>query len=649
MQHLLSLKDIFEGKVFRIPDYQRGYAWEARQLEQFWDDLVNLQDGHVHYTGVITVEPASHNQCLNWRREGQAFAETNWQTNGNSTKLLFGGLAYSPYYVVDGQQRLLTITTLLSAICRHQALTDTDRTEIDQAFLLLKHEGQEFYRFGYEVDLPSHRYLIQKIYKNQDSDEVETAYTDNLLRSRDFFEKKISDLSAGKLRQIIKKVTTGFQFNYYEVDETLDVFVVFETMNYRGRPLSKLELLKNRLLYLSTLLPMEIRLHLRKIINDSWKLIHEWLAKKRDDVLKDDDFLRIHWIMYFRHGQNRQELGSMAEVESDLLDRRFTKKRIQTGRLTAEDIQRYVQNLGVSVQKWFEINFPTHPASSLPESLRDWVGRINMLRPLSLFRPIILALLQKTHSELEAVSLLKEIERHEFLVFALSGCRADANQAHFYRRANYFFVGDLEIYNLIRNIRSKAHEFYNQTRFQAHVENWFDNGDGDDRGFSEWKHIEYFLLEYENALREQEPGELLLGWKKHPFERIYPKSVERDPSWHKDFDDVYSPTRCRKMCNSLGNLVLLSRSRRPQEMQYTSFAEKKRHPLQVNQANTETGYFNGSFSEREVAKIENWTHHEILERGVKMLGFMETRWNIPLAEEFRRTLTQVNFGVEAPE
>lgn len=649
MHNLLSLKEIFEERVFRIPDYQRGYAWETRQLEQFWDDLVNLQDGHVHYTGVITVERASHNHCLNWRREGQAFTDANWQTNGNSTELLFGGRVFRPYYVVDGQQRLLTITTLLSAICRHQALTDTDRADIEHAFLLVKHEGHECYRFGYEVDLPSHRYLIQKIYKNQDSDEVETAYTDNLLRSRNFFEEKISDLSAGKLRQLVKKVTTGFQFNYYEVNETLDVFVVFETMNYRGRPLSKLELLKNRLLYLSTLLPLETRSELRKRINDCWKLIHEWLAKNRDDVLKDDDFLRIHWIMYFRHAQNRQELGSMAEVESDLLDRRFTKKRVQSGNLTAEDIQNYVLNLGVSVRKWFELNFPTHPKSDLPESVRDWVGRINMLRPLSLFRPIILALLQKAHPESEAVSLLKEIERHEFLVFALAGCRADANQAHFYRRANYFFVGNLEIYNLIQNIRSKAHDFYNQSRFQDNVVNWFDNGDGDDRGFSEWKHIEYFLLEYENTLREQHPGELLLGWKKHPFERVYPKSVERDASWHNDFDEVYSPARCRKLCNSLGNLVLLSRPRRSQEMQYTSFEEKKRHPLLVNQTNTDAGYFNGSFSEREVASFENWTHKEILERGVKILGFMANRWNIPLAEEFRKTLTQVNFSVETPE
>jgi hypothetical protein len=652
MQHLLSLKEIFEGKVFRIPDYQRGYAWKTReeqngknhQLDDFWEDLNNLQDEHIHYTGVITVERAKHTDCLVWQKEGRAFAAANWQMHERYLELSFAGQKFQPFYVVDGQQRLLTIATLLAAVCEHKNFAD-DRAEIEHSFLLVKHDGEECYLFGYEVDLPSHHYLIQKIYKNQPSEEVETAYTDNLLRAKEFFTEKIREFSRFKLQKIVKKVTANFQFNFYEVDEKLDAFVVFETMNYRGRPLSKLELLKNRLLYLTTLLPPDTHSALREKINASWKLIHEWLAKNRSRDLDEDEFLRIHWIMYFRHQQKGYELGNLSEMESDLLDDRFTKRRVRNGQLVAEDIYKYVENLGVSVRKWFELNFPSHAASSLPKKVHDWVERINMLRPQSLFRPIILALLQKTHSESEAVGLLKEIERHEFLVFALACCRADANQAHFYRRANYFFTGHLEIYNLIQDIRSKAHKFYNQRQFQDNVEKWFDDGDGDDRGYFQWPHIEYFLLEYENHLRAQIPNQPLIGREKHPFERVYPESNRRDLSWEQSFDDVYSTEKCRKLCNSLGNLVLLSRPRKNQELSYTSFNRKKRHPAPGNQ-NEETGYFYGSFSEQEVASCETWTHTEILERGVKMLGFMVDRWNIPLAEEFRRTLTQVNFGVE---
>ena len=234
------------------------------------------------------------------------------------------------------------------------------------------------------------------------------------------------------------------------------------------------------------------------------------------------------------------------------------------------------------------------------------------------------------------------------MVFALVNSRADANQAHFYRQANRLFVDRLPIESLIDDIRKKAGKFYTQDKFKEYVDELFDEGTNDDRGFSEWPHLEFLLFEYENFLRENRLGEALVQRETCSFERIYPKRIERDSSWHQDSDNIYSDDRCRKLCNSLGNLVLLSRPKKPQEMQFSSFEEKKRHSRPGNPGE-ETGYFNGSYSEREIAAFENWRHNEILERGVKMLGFMAERWEISLDEEIRKTLTQVNFGVETPE
>jgi hypothetical protein len=56
---LHSLNDIFERRLLRIPDYQRGYAWVESQLEAFWDDIMQLDINRVHYTGVITLEPVA--------------------------------------------------------------------------------------------------------------------------------------------------------------------------------------------------------------------------------------------------------------------------------------------------------------------------------------------------------------------------------------------------------------------------------------------------------------------------------------------------------------------------------------------------------------------------------------------------------------
>ncbi|WP_217632573.1 DUF262 domain-containing protein [Marinobacter sp. AC-23] len=51
---LQSLNNIFKERILRIPDYQRGYAWTTHHLEDFWEDLVQLEADRVHYTGVIT-------------------------------------------------------------------------------------------------------------------------------------------------------------------------------------------------------------------------------------------------------------------------------------------------------------------------------------------------------------------------------------------------------------------------------------------------------------------------------------------------------------------------------------------------------------------------------------------------------------------
>ncbi|MBL8892357.1 MAG: DUF262 domain-containing protein [Planctomycetaceae bacterium] len=42
---LLTLSKIFSERLFRIPDYQRGYAWTDKQLQEFWNDIEQLETG----------------------------------------------------------------------------------------------------------------------------------------------------------------------------------------------------------------------------------------------------------------------------------------------------------------------------------------------------------------------------------------------------------------------------------------------------------------------------------------------------------------------------------------------------------------------------------------------------------------------------
>ena len=39
---LESIQKLFNEKIFRIPDYQRGYSWSEQQLTEFWEDVLNI-------------------------------------------------------------------------------------------------------------------------------------------------------------------------------------------------------------------------------------------------------------------------------------------------------------------------------------------------------------------------------------------------------------------------------------------------------------------------------------------------------------------------------------------------------------------------------------------------------------------------------
>ena len=104
--------------------------------------------------------------------------------------------------------------------------------------------------------------------------------------------------------------------NLVKTDD-FNIFVAFETINNRGRQLSNLEKLKNRLIYLTTLyhdasrVPLQTAITpIRKHINDGWAEIYRQMGRNvnlsstgKVAVLDDDEFLKTHWILYFQYSR----------------------------------------------------------------------------------------------------------------------------------------------------------------------------------------------------------------------------------------------------------------------------------------------------------------------------------------------------------
>src|SRR5262249_12489993 len=81
-----------------------------------------------------------------------------------------------------------------------------------------------------------------------------------------------------------------------------------------------------------------------------------------------------------------------------------------------------------------------------------------------------------------------------------------------------------------------------------------------------------------------------------------------------------------------GNLLLLS-SAINTSLQNDAFAEKKKPKVKADGTKLRNGYSDGSHSEIEVCNCDDWGPNEIWERGIRLLKFMEKRWNIRFADD----------------
>ena len=83
---------------------------------------------------------------------------------------------------------------------------------------------------------------------------------------------------------------------------------------------------------------------------------------------------------------------------------------------------------------------------------------------------------------------------------------------------------------------------------------------------------------------------------------------------------------------TLGNLLPLSKSINS-SLQNDCFAHKKNPKYNDRNERIRQGYKDGSHSEIEVAEYEEWNAQTVLDRGLKLLNFMEKRWNLKFQDK----------------
>lgn len=640
---LVSVSKLFNEKLFRIPDYQRGYAWTQVQLEDFWSDLSQISEDSNHYTGVLTLEPVPLSISNRWD-------EDLWIINSKS---------YTPFYVVDGQQRLTTIVVLLQCITERlkdaeAKINYTSRSEIQKKYLFeSRDEGvSRSYIFGYEKDNPSYEYLKTKVFgeRSPSDRQEETVYTNNLSNAKAFFSSRLESLSLQEIEIVFRKVTQKLLFNIFSISEEVDVCVAFETMNNRGKPLSYLELLKNRLIYLSIKLDVEPSesQKLRVVVNDSWKTIYHNLGRNKHEPLDDDFFLRTHHFVNFvdpapkraddEDGRRRQIRLSRAIDQPEyrnLLNEIFTLSSVFESRAsdatadakTLHRIHAYAMSLQDAVKVWYSIN---NPAVTFDPSMPDfWLLKIKKIAVNRVY-PILLAVMQNQAADAEKVLALRAVERLLFLEKITSSYYdrelvfSDLLSAAIRLHRGEIAVADLtsEISDIVKMVATSEWGL-KQIREALRVRNYYT-----------WRAIHYFLYEYNLSLqlvskteREKIDWSVFVENERdyESIEHIYPQRAQTT-YWRENFKGLKQNQR-ELLKNVVGNLLPLSRKKNS-SLSNASFSEKKHGRSGI------VGYAYGSYAENEVAtEYEDWTPQAILDRSLRLLDFMEKRWEIPLGKD----------------
>ena len=685
------LDSLFKEKIFRIPDYQRGFAWQREQLKAFWEDLVNLSGNRSHYTGVLTLKHIPSEEISPSQRE-------YWLVEDHS---------YQVYHIVDGQQRLTTFVIFLQAFVDFVKRLEENREKDDgeiyitdslsvaalqERFLFkIKPTGDQFrtYKFGYTEDNPSYDYLRFRILGEDGGGSAqETFYTLNLSNAKRYFTEQFEELysQAGLegLHEVYKKLTRRFLFNEYVIEDEFDVFVAFETMNNRGKRLSDLELLKNRLIYLTTLysdeeLDAASQTNLRQTINDAWKEVYRQLGRNKSRPLNDDDFLQAHWTLYYKYSRKTGQ-----DYIRFLLDQQFTPQRVhkkierevtletpeeqraeadfEESEIDAEEeeaavfeepavmlqaelsplvIRDYVHSLKECAAHWFDSHFP-NLAEGMSNEERRWIEALNRIR-IAYFRPLIMSVLKNEEDEATRIRIFKKIERFIFIAFRMNAVRSNYRSSEFYRAAMELDRGQLDIDTIGERLDARMSYTFNDdgtfwiNDFYNVLFKKFDKG----VGYYGWAGLRYLLYEYELSLltasrQKKVHWDDLQKTKKDSIsvEHIYPQTPGQD--WEQEFSDI--PEDVRPYYNgSLGNLVLLSMSINS-ALQNDGFAEKKQPKFDGGGRKIRNGYADGSHSEIEVSQNDSWGPEQIRERGLRMLRFMEERWDIKFRDDERESL-----------
>ncbi|MDN4037581.1 DUF262 domain-containing protein [Massilia sp. YIM B02443] len=292
--HDKEIQDIFSLGYFQIPRFQRPYSWERDEVENFWNDVVNEATENYFIGSMVVYQ---------------------------SRKPYFG--------IVDGQQRLTTITLMLAAVRNaFNALGEANLAKGVHKYIEKPNiENSEEFVIHAETSFPYLQDHIQSFH-GLDIDCEVGVEEQNLKLAFELITNKLvsfiplsldnsqsnlfSDLNPEAIEKlkVLRDKILSLKLVFIQLDNEEDAYLIFETLNARGRDLKTSDLVKN--LLLKKMKSANSRLDSPK---ESWNS----LVKKFDDTNDSDildAFLLHYWISEHAYTTDKKLFSEISQYVS---------------------------------------------------------------------------------------------------------------------------------------------------------------------------------------------------------------------------------------------------------------------------------------------------------------------------------------------
>lgn len=263
----IKITDLFNDRYFEIPRYQRGYAWEKQHIRELFDDIKEAIDSNSsHYIGTVVLS-----KCATDPKK---------------------------FYVVDGQQRLTTITLLIAQLL--QKIQDGD-TRIYQKMHYIK-KGSQYSLKPLERDVE----LFQRLLEGDMTVTPQNKSQRFLIEAVEEMKFQIANLKDPE--QFLDAIGNLEIMEFIENSEG-DAIRIFQTVNDRGKSLSNMEKIKSLLIYFSNkYLDNKYDDSINAVFSDIFELYDSIKNNGGDRIginlikrqnFTEDNILSYHYVTYF--------------------------------------------------------------------------------------------------------------------------------------------------------------------------------------------------------------------------------------------------------------------------------------------------------------------------------------------------------------